>query len=143
MLRWAVLVPSSHRPVILNQTHHDWPWPLHWIRRSWTAFIGGTPRKLLGNAPKRHCAHTGFGVDQWGAPLKFCPAFQVPIRECPTAFPLPIPDRGQWWLGWPLFITLQLANRVHARLGFRYDEDGYYTITVQPYKRMPEREVPS
>src|SRR5438309_1144051 len=102
-MRWAVLVPASERPAVLNLKHSDWFWLFHWVGRSWTAFIGETPHKLLGNAQKLRCAHTGFATDHWGNPVKFCPRFQVPIPECPTAFPLPIPSPGEWWLGWPLF----------------------------------------
>ena len=138
MLRWAVFVHKSERPKILNEKHKDWFWLFHWVPRSVTAFIGGTPRKLLGNASKLRCAHTGFGRDRWGNFLTQCPVANRPIPECWTAFPLPIPDRGEWWLGWPLYITFQLKNRMHARFFFRYDEDGYYTITIQPYKRLSE-----
>jgi hypothetical protein len=104
-MKWAALVSRSQRPAILNQNHKDWPKLVRWVPRSWTAFIGKPPKKILGNA------HA----------LK------------------PIPDRGTWWLGLPLYVAFQSKNGIHARLGFRWDDvDHYYNVTIQPFKHFKQ-----
>lgn len=49
-MKWAALVAKDARPAILNEKHTDWPFFLRWVPRSWTAWLGGPPRKLWGNA---------------------------------------------------------------------------------------------
>src|SRR2546425_91559 len=122
-MKWAARVPRSFRPAILNQKHTDWPKLLRWVPRSWTAFIAGIPKKVAGNAPLDRCT--------WG-----CLQTTAVCERRDTAYPKPIPDPGFWWLGRPFYFAFQTKGRIHARIGFRYDDvDGYYTFTIQPYKR--------
>lgn len=96
--------------------HKDWPWPLSYIPRSWTSFEAAPPRKWLGNAKLEHAIYQGKAY----------------------AYPKPIPDRGQWWLGWPLYFALQTKGGWYFRIGIRFDDRDFYfnwpAFTIKRFK---------
>lgn len=119
-MKWAVFVREDKRPPILNEDHADFIKPLRWIPRAWTSWLGDPPRKVWGTAPlDRRKAVPMSGNDQdW--------------------YPKPIPDRGYWWFGWPLYFAIQTKGRWHFRIGFRYDDvDRYYVISTTLKRYRP------
>lgn len=97
-------------------THIDWPWPFRLISRRLTSFDGPPPIKLAGNADLRAVTYKG----------ELC------------FYAKPIPDRGQWWFGWPFYFALQTKGGWYFRIGARWDDvDQYYAVpsfTIKRYK---------
>lgn len=111
-------MPSSALPPHMRKSHGDWPWPLSYIPRGWTAFRWGKPKLLLG--------------DQ---------------KEARGGAPAPIGEANSWQLSYyhdaPLwakvtglaFYAAYSGRRGedgkfrHYRLGARWDDvDSYVTI---------------
>jgi len=77
-------------------------------------------------------------MDEWGNDIRHtCPYVVEGYKVCPNAFPKPIPDQGHWWYGRPYYVAVKTRWNTYHRAGFRWDEDGYYNLTIQPYKRYP------
>lgn len=50
----------------------------------------------------------------------------------------PIPDAGEWWIGWPLYFGIKTKRGWYIRFGFRYDDiDRYFTIPSFTIKKYP------
>lgn len=100
---------------ILNKRHTDWPWPLSYIPRRWTACDWGVPVLVMGN--------------------------QRETREdaaSHTAGPAPVGEAGSWQLSLfpkapgplkhiPTYFAFTLKNGWHFRIGARWDDVDSYT----------------
>lgn len=120
------IVPASEVdenlwPAILHQRHDDWPWPFSKIYRWQTAYFGGPPSMLDGNAEELKFYYRRVDDFVWR------PCWPDEPGAVEWWHPKPIPDRGQWWRGSPDFYAQTYDNGVYYRSGYRWDDiDGYY-----------------
>ncbi len=120
---------SALPPNLKGKKHWDWPWPLSYVPRGWTAFKWGRPVLLWGNI---------------GAWWQTAPAFDLKLGLRPA--PKPISPRGTWqvsrfpgapWWAWPaLFISIsgskldKKGKYRNYRIGARWDDVNDYVNWV-------------
>lgn len=111
-------MPDSALPEHLRgKRHNDFPWPLKWVPRGWTAFKWGKPRLVSGYVNPWHHAEQDDLVQAFGDG-----PHPKPITS-PGTWQLSRFPGGPWWAWYFAFTT---RGGTHFRIGARWDDvDGY------------------
>ena len=111
-------LPESLR----DAKHTDFPWPLKWVPRSWTAFCwDGPPTMLFGNQKEKRIGPDG------------------------RLGPAPIGEPSSFQVSWPLYFAFSLGKKKdgkfrHFRVGFRWDDVwGAYILSLATRRYTGER----
>lgn len=129
----AIFISSKSMPTeTLKGRHNDWPWPLRWIPRRWSAFISKKyPILIIGKSRK-----PVLDIIEVDGVEKI-----VPRRDANGAVIMQydIPRPGNWNFCWPLYISITFKNGFHIRIGIRKDyhdpmDGGYWTLSIGGHK---------